>query len=153
MLYGKPDYDYKEKQNGHCSSISHPERPMSSESQDKKSSQRSLSSMDRRALLKGAFAGSLALSSIEASGAPKKKGLIAEENQRPGTRDWLLTKTRIDPETVHRSPGVEGYCSHTSIRAGETSPRAFVGNRQSACRSARTTVTCQPAFCTRTICR
>lgn len=45
--------------------------------------------------------------------------LITAENQRPGTRDWLLTRTEVDPATKYRCPRIEGYCSHTSIRAGE----------------------------------
>ena len=45
---------------------------------------------------------------------------IVHENQRAGTRDWLLTKTGIDPDTKYRCPWIEGYCSHTSVRAGET---------------------------------
>jgi hypothetical protein len=45
---------------------------------------------------------------------------IRRENVKPGTRDWLLTKTRIDPATKYRCPWIEGYCSHTSLRAGET---------------------------------
>ena len=77
-------------------------------------------SLDRRALLKGAVAGSLALSSLESIVARETSRSIAKENEQPGTRDWLLQNTRIDPETKHRSPGIEGYCSHTSIRAGET---------------------------------
>ena len=47
-------------------------------------------------------------------------GRIARENARPGTRDWLLTQSQIDPATHYRCPWVEGYCSHTSIEAGET---------------------------------
>src|SRR5205085_925469 len=46
--------------------------------------------------------------------------LIRRENEKPGTRDWLLTKTRVDPATQWRCPWIEGYCSHTSIKAGET---------------------------------
>ncbi|HEY5914262.1 MAG TPA: N,N-dimethylformamidase beta subunit family domain-containing protein, partial [Verrucomicrobiae bacterium] len=46
--------------------------------------------------------------------------LVLRENSRPGTRDWLLQKTRVDPDTKYRCPSIEGYCSHTSIRAGET---------------------------------
>ena len=46
--------------------------------------------------------------------------LIARENLRPGTRDWMLTNIRIDPDTKYRCPWIEGYCSHTSIRAGES---------------------------------
>ena len=45
---------------------------------------------------------------------------IARENSRPGTTDWLLTNTRVDPATKYRCPWIEGYCSHNSIRAGET---------------------------------
>jgi hypothetical protein len=45
---------------------------------------------------------------------------ITRENSKPGTRDWLLRDTRIDPKTKYRCPWIEGYCSHTSIQAGET---------------------------------
>src|SRR5688500_20354407 len=44
---------------------------------------------------------------------------VRRENERPGTRDWMLTKTRVDPATKYRCPWVEGYCSRTSVRAGE----------------------------------
>ena len=47
-------------------------------------------------------------------------GIIAAENARPGTKDWLLTKPRIDPASRYRCPWVEGYCSHASIEAGGT---------------------------------
>ena len=52
-------------------------------------------------------------------GADEKRNLIAVENARPGTRDWLLTNPRIDPATKYRCPWIEGYCSRTSVRAGE----------------------------------
>ena len=42
---------------------------------------------------------------------------IVRENQQPGTREWLLTKTDVDQD--QRSRAIEGYCSHTSIRTGE----------------------------------
>lgn len=45
---------------------------------------------------------------------------ITEENARPGTRDWMLQTTRIDPETKYRCRDIEGYCSAASVRAGET---------------------------------
>ncbi|MEA3208270.1 MAG: hypothetical protein QOE70_1327 [Chthoniobacter sp.] len=48
------------------------------------------------------------------------RDLIREENARPGTRDWMLARTRIDPPTKYRCPWIEGYCSRTSVRAGET---------------------------------
>lgn len=46
--------------------------------------------------------------------------LIRRENERSGTRDWMLARTRIDPVSKYRSPWIEGYCSRTSARAGET---------------------------------
>lgn len=52
--------------------------------------------------------------------ADSTENLIQKENAKPGTRDWILTNTRIDPATKYRSPGIEGYCSRTSVRAGET---------------------------------
>ena len=45
--------------------------------------------------------------------------LIRDENARPGTRDWMLSKAEIDPATRYRSPWVEGFCSHPSARAGD----------------------------------
>jgi hypothetical protein len=45
--------------------------------------------------------------------------LIERENARPGTRDWMLQNTRIDPASKYRCPWIEGYCSRTSVRAGE----------------------------------
>src|SRR4051794_35186434 len=84
---------------------------------------------NRRELLKGALAaGTLAGLSAEALFAadrsPMAKGvratdLIRAENEKPGTKDWMLTNTRIDPKTKYRCPWIEGYCSRTSIRAGE----------------------------------
>jgi hypothetical protein len=45
---------------------------------------------------------------------------VQRENQLPGTQAWRLTRTQIDPATKYRCPWIEGYCSHTSARAGET---------------------------------
>ena len=44
---------------------------------------------------------------------------IRLENLNPGTRDWMLTKTRIDPTTRYRCPWIEGYASRTSVSAGQ----------------------------------
>ncbi len=49
-----------------------------------------------------------------------RSALIGEENARPGTRDWLLTHVEIDPATKYRSPAIEGWCSATSVQAGDT---------------------------------
>ena len=45
--------------------------------------------------------------------------VISRENQRAGTRSWLLENTRIEPATKYRCPWIEGYCSRTSVRAGQ----------------------------------
>jgi hypothetical protein len=45
---------------------------------------------------------------------------IRIENAKPGTRDWLLARPRIDPVSKFRCPWIEGYASPPSIRAGET---------------------------------
>ncbi len=77
----------------------------------------------RREFIKGVAAAG-AVSALGGCVSPRTPGrqadLIARENQRPGTRDWMLSNTRIDPATKYRCPWIEGYCSHTSIRAGET---------------------------------
>ncbi|MBX3746524.1 MAG: hypothetical protein KF833_14545 [Verrucomicrobiae bacterium] len=44
---------------------------------------------------------------------------ILRENERPGTRDWMLQHTRVDPATRWRCPWIEGYASQTSVRAGD----------------------------------
>lgn len=51
--------------------------------------------------------------------SPSTAGLIAGENQRPGTTDWQLTRVRIN-EGQYRTSLIEGYCSHQSIAAGDT---------------------------------
>ncbi|MDZ4781295.1 MAG: DUF6605 domain-containing protein [Planctomycetia bacterium] len=45
---------------------------------------------------------------------------IVTENARAGTRDWMLSKTGVDPATKYRCPWIEGYCSKSSVRPGET---------------------------------
>lgn len=79
----------------------------------------------RRDLLKGLAAGVAAtgLSGSSAWGlltSAAADNAIVQENQHEGTSDWQLTYTRIDPATRYRSPWIEGYASHASIRAGET---------------------------------
>ena len=88
--------------------------------------------LPRRDLLKGAAAAGLGFSAFanlptDAAKAATTSGsdVIRRENAKPGTRDWLLTKTRTDPKrqtsglTSGRSPSIEGYCSANSVRAGE----------------------------------
>src|SRR5262245_10809226 len=45
---------------------------------------------------------------------------VRRENSRAGTHAWLLDHARVDPATRYRSPWIEGYCSHASVRAGDT---------------------------------
>jgi hypothetical protein len=44
---------------------------------------------------------------------------IRRENERPGTRSWLLDRVELEPDCPFRSPSIEGYCSRASVRAGE----------------------------------
>ncbi len=68
---------------------------------------------------------------VEAA-ASGRSDLIRVENAKPGTTDWILKNTKKGPnpplyapedepykEGWRRRKQVEGYCSHTSIRAGE----------------------------------
>lgn len=66
---------------------------------------------------------------IISTGCTEKLNLIERENQHPGTLAWQLTKVRTDTckiiepfeeTTFCRTKEIEGYVSHTSIRAGET---------------------------------
>jgi hypothetical protein len=54
----------------------------------------------------------------------KLRNPVVEENKQPGTTDWLLFNyDQVVPgrdEIWKREKGVEGYCSHATIRAGET---------------------------------
>lgn len=87
------------------------------------------SGLSRRALVKSATAVGLVWMSDPhgtpqaAASAPQRDNRITEENAKPGTRDWMLTKTDItdnEPVKLWRSPRIEGYCSETSVRAGDT---------------------------------
>ncbi|MGB8854185.1 MAG: N,N-dimethylformamidase beta subunit family domain-containing protein [Pirellulales bacterium] len=71
----------------------------------------------REAVGRMAAAGSAAFVA-SGSRATAAESPIVAENARPGTRDWLLTNVKVDDG--RRSAAIEGYCSHTSIRAGET---------------------------------
>jgi hypothetical protein len=85
------------------------------------SNEQSESGFTRRQVLRGLAAAGLAAAGPPTSllGAGPAKNLVTQENQRPGTHDWMLRQTRIDPKSRYRSPWIEGYCSHRSVRAGE----------------------------------
>jgi len=89
----------------------------------------SSSGISRRTLLKGivaaevssALAGCTSPAAHSPRPAPQRNPqLIAGENQEKGDSDWLLTNARIDPKTRYRCPWIEGYCSRTSVRAGDS---------------------------------
>lgn len=50
----------------------------------------------------------------------RQPNLVRAENEKPGTSDWLLKNTRVDPRTKYRCPWIEGFCSATRVRAGDT---------------------------------
>lgn len=83
--------------------------------------------IDRRDLLKGALglgllgaAQSPPGASIPTSPIDARENPIVRENAQPGTTEWMLTKTHIDPATRYRSPRIEGYVNTTSAHAGQT---------------------------------
>lgn len=76
--------------------------------------------ISRRSMLKGVGTTSLAgliVAPDFISGTMAKSKLIVDENNRPGTTDWQLSYVKSNN---FRSETIEGYCSHTSISAGET---------------------------------
>lgn len=85
-----------------------------------------MSNFTRRDSLKQmTAAGSAALASqlskgFAATAEKPMPGIITDENAKPGTRNWMLKNTKIDPETKYRCPWVEGYASKASVRAGES---------------------------------
>ena len=79
----------------------------------------------RRDLLKSAAAGSLFAPFVggaanAAAESSRVNNPIAIENRRPGTDEWQLTYMRLAAGNKHRSKLIEGYCSSTSVAAGET---------------------------------
>jgi hypothetical protein len=80
---------------------------------------------NRRSVLAGAAAAGLA-ALVDPAGrilngaTPPRRDLVRSENEKPGTTDWLLKSTRVDPKTKYRCPWIEGYCSANSVKAGDT---------------------------------
>ncbi|MFO0897704.1 MAG: DUF6605 domain-containing protein [Pirellulales bacterium] len=76
--------------------------------------------LNRRQMLTAVTAaGALAPLATSVAAEPGAPNPIVVENRRPGTRDWMLAKTDVDPQTRYRCPWIEGYCSHTSVRPGQ----------------------------------
>ncbi|MCC6487808.1 MAG: hypothetical protein IT364_09940 [Candidatus Hydrogenedentes bacterium] len=81
--------------------------------------------MSRRSVLKGAAAAGIASALAAGTGEQgvvqaARRDLIRRENEKPGTTDWQLTYTRVDPDTQYRCPWIEGSVSKASVRAGES---------------------------------
>ncbi|MBL9199601.1 MAG: hypothetical protein JNL39_03800 [Opitutaceae bacterium] len=72
-------------------------------------------SFTRRDLLKAGVATALGATIAAPARAASAANAIVAENAKPGTTDWQLTFVR---SASLRSPSIEGYCSHTSVRAG-----------------------------------
>src|SRR4051812_39106694 len=60
---------------------------------------------------------------------PTAQNPVVEENKQAGTKDWILDQVRADTCRIEkpysqayfcRQQDIEGYCSHTSIKPGET---------------------------------
>ncbi|MBT7875777.1 MAG: hypothetical protein HN758_15200 [Verrucomicrobia bacterium] len=80
--------------------------------------------INRRQVLKGLFGAGLSVGtgacfSPNQSRSSQPSNPVVLENQKEGTRDWMLKKTGIDPSTRYRCPWIEGYCSQTRYRAGD----------------------------------
>ena len=83
--------------------------------------------LNRRRLLQAGLAGGLIgkLAAADETEAAQRaaetnsRNVITAENAKPGTSDWQLTYTRIDPPTKYRCPWIEGYVSASSVLAGD----------------------------------
>ncbi len=75
--------------------------------------------LNRRALLRSTPA-LLALPPLIARSLEPKLNPIQRENENPGTLEWRLTQTRVDPTTKYRCPWIEGFVSQPSVRSGDT---------------------------------
>jgi hypothetical protein len=64
------------------------------------------------------------LAAITPAPAPGEDNVIVRENRRAGSTAWLLSNhADVRPYTENgwrREKAIEGYCSHASLRAGET---------------------------------
>lgn len=79
--------------------------------------------LTRRNLIKtiaGTAIGSWVLPAAPTPPESKQPDLIPSENEKPGTTDWMLSNTKVAPVTKYRCPWIEGYCSRTSVGAGES---------------------------------
>ena len=62
---------------------------------------------------------------LATAAAAAQENAVVRENRKPGTRDWLLknlepVQVKNNDDRFQRRRAIEAYCSHPSIRAGET---------------------------------
>src|SRR5262245_43247164 len=63
----------------------------------------------------------LLMESRPGANRPSKRNVIQEENSKPGSIDWQLTRVKLHKGMASfRASLIEGYCSHQSVQAGET---------------------------------
>ena len=74
----------------------------------------------RRSFLAAGAAPALAFSNRASNAAEAKPNLIREENAKPGSDDWQLTRVRLDERAGMRASDIEGYCSKQSVAAGDS---------------------------------
>src|SRR5262245_7873550 len=56
-------------------------------------------------------------SGLTAAARPDNR--LKVENEREGTADWQLTYVKFDAKAKYRQSLIEGYCTRTSVAAGE----------------------------------
>ena len=61
----------------------------------------------------------LSIGQISRGVETSRRNVIRDENAKPGSLDWQLTRVRTDQSNI-RSPWIEGYCSKQSVLAGDT---------------------------------
>jgi N,N-dimethylformamidase beta subunit-like protein len=63
----------------------------------------------------------LAVAPIVASAQSPKRNAIQEENAKPGSTDWQLTRVKLDKGMASfRTSLIEGFCSKQSVQSGDT---------------------------------
>ena len=77
---------------------------------------------NRREAFKATIASSasLALASLADGETAGSTSRIENENAKPGSLDWQLTRVRLDQRGGIRASLIEGYCSKQSVAAGES---------------------------------
>ncbi|MDZ4861773.1 MAG: DUF6605 domain-containing protein [Candidatus Hydrogenedentes bacterium] len=88
-----------------------------------KQPQKDFDTITRRDVLKGTAAIGVASSIASITSIPSIAAAagnrIVNENTHTGATDWQLTYTKVDPATRYRCPWIEGYCSRSSVKAGD----------------------------------